>query len=98
MERLDEEINKQQTEKEYMDDVMMEMELVDEEEKVQYKIGDTFIFLTQADVMKRLEVDSGKINKEISDIEEKKSSVSGRMEELKKDLYSKFGDAINLER
>lgn len=98
LESLEDEIKRQKGEKEYLDDVTMEMELVDEEDKVQYKIGDTFVFLPQPEVMERLEQDTGKINNEIDSMEEHITKIISRMDELKKELYAKFGNAINLER
>ncbi|CAN6638612.1 prefoldin subunit 4 [Trichomonascus vanleenenianus] len=99
--RLDDyedELKKFRDEKEYIEDVMMEMELVDEEESVQYKIGDAFVFLLQPEVIERLEQESAKVNKLVTDLETKVETVESRMTQLKKELYAKFGNAINLER
>ena len=35
-----------QTEKEFLDDLMQEIELFDEEEEIKYKIGDCFVSLS----------------------------------------------------
>lgn len=76
----------------------MELELVDEDDKVQYKVGDSFMFLPQPEVVERLEKDSGNINKLVEDTENDIKSINEKMDGLKKQLYSKFGNSINLER
>lgn len=63
-----------------------------------YKIGDTFVYLPQPEVMERLEQDSGKINQKVEETEKSIQSINSRMDELRKDLYAKFGNSINLER
>ena len=52
------ELTLQREEKEYLDDVSLEIELIGEDEPVQYKVGDLFIFMkpvsyTHLDVYKR---------------------------------------------
>ncbi|QEL62715.1 hypothetical protein CJJ09_004894 [Candidozyma auris] len=41
---LTERLEKLKSEKEYIEDLAMEIELLDEDEKIQYKIGDAFVF------------------------------------------------------
>ena len=69
-------------EKEYLDDLGLEIEMLDEEEKIQYKIGEAFFFL------------SSKISKTEETIDE----IDEELASLKKQLYAKFGSNINLER
>uniref|UniRef100_A0A060T987 Prefoldin subunit 4 n=1 Tax=Blastobotrys adeninivorans TaxID=409370 RepID=A0A060T987_BLAAD len=98
LEEYEEQLKGFKTEKEYLDDVSMEMELVDEDEMVHYKIGDSFVQLPQSEVMERLEADVEKINKQVADKESEVESITEELEQLKKQLYAKFGHAINLER
>lgn len=49
------ELSLQREEKEYLDDVSLEIELIDEDEPVQYKVGDLFIFMKQSKVTAQLE-------------------------------------------
>lgn len=95
---FEEEIKDLETEKEYVDDAMMELELVDEEDKVQYKIGDSFVFLLQPSALERLQSDSEKIDAKLEKLKANIAEVNEGMEGLKKHLYAKFGSAINLER
>lgn len=95
---LEQDLTKQQTEKEYLDDISLEIELIDEDEKVQYKIGDVFVFLKQKEVVERLESDVEKIDHTIEQLENDQADLDSRISELKSILYAKFGDNINLER
>ncbi|ODQ68038.1 Prefoldin, subunit 4 [Nadsonia fulvescens var. elongata DSM 6958] len=97
MSNLEDEYEAQKQEKEYLDDVTMEMELIDEE-RVQYKIGDAFLYLPQPEVLERLEQDIVNIDTAIEETESKILLVNNEMDDLKKYLYAKFGDSINLER
>ncbi|KAI9257895.1 Prefoldin subunit-domain-containing protein [Sporodiniella umbellata] len=84
---LEEEYEKLKKEKEYLDDVALELELADEDESVRYKVGDAFIHVSATEATERIERDSERYGLQIEE-----------MEELKKSLYGKFGNAINLEK
>lgn len=86
------------TEKEYLDDLSLEIELVDEDEMVNYKIGDTFVLMKQADAVERLEKRTAFLESQTEKIETQVESIDDKLSILKKQLYAKFGDAINLER
>ncbi|KAI7835155.1 Prefoldin beta-like protein [Kickxella alabastrina] len=98
MDRLEDEYKAQKTEKEYLDDLAMEIELLDEDEAVPYKIGDAFVMLTLEAAQERVEKDKTAIDVQVEDLDSQISQVSSEMEELKKMLYAKFGQAINLEK
>lgn len=91
-------LNKQRQEKEYLDDVSLEIELIDEDEKIQYKIGELFVFMKQEKVVQQLEKDTEVIDSKIESLESKESQIDERLSTLKNELYAKFGDNINLER
>lgn len=88
----------EQQEKEYLDDVSLELEMVDEDELVNYKIGEIFVLWKQSDVLEQLEKDTEMINKNIAKLENEQLEIDSRLSELKTTLYAKFGDNINLER
>ncbi|KAI8975684.1 Prefoldin subunit-domain-containing protein, partial [Mycotypha africana] len=54
-------------EKEYLDDVAMELELADEDEAVRYKVGDAFVHVSASEAIERVEKDSAKLETEIED-------------------------------
>ncbi|KAI9005423.1 Prefoldin subunit 4 [Phycomyces nitens] len=95
---LEEQYEKMKQEKEYLDDVAMELELADEDEPVRYKVGDTFAHVPVSEALERVEKDTEKIQLELDNIRSDVESVQGKMDELKKLLYAKFGNAINLEK
>lgn len=95
---MEQELAVQRQEKEYLDDISLEIELIDEDEKIQYKIGDVFVFLKQSEVVEQLEKDAEQLDSKIEKLEEKESQLDFRISELKTILYAKFGDNINLER
>ena len=92
------ELEKPQTEKEYIDDLSMEIELIDEDDNVDYKIGDTFVLIKQSEAMERLENQNGYLETKITELETQIEGLDSKLGALKKQLYAKFGTAINLER
>ncbi|KAL9547325.1 hypothetical protein MBANPS3_006219 [Mucor bainieri] len=95
---LEEQYEKLKQEKEYLDDVAMELELADEDEAVRYKIGDAFVHVSASEAIEKVEKDSEKLGLALEDVKHQIDVVQGKMEQLKKDLYAKFGNAINLEK
>ena len=92
------ELSLQREEKEYLDDVSLEIELIDEDEPVQYKVGDLFIFMKQSKVTAQLEKDAERLDNKKETLEDKQRDIDSRLDALKAILYAKFGDNINLER
>ena len=69
----------------------------DDDETVQYQIGEIFITMSQDDVREALEKDKEKLEGEVEKLEEKSGEIRSQMSDLKTHLYAKFGNAINLE-
>ncbi|PMD29003.1 prefoldin subunit 4, partial [Hyaloscypha variabilis F] len=86
-----------QKEKEDLDDISSELELADEDDKIPYKIGDSFISLPLPEVQELLSTNTTKIEEEVSVLEGKLATVREDMSELKVELYARFGRSINLE-
>ncbi|KAE8257713.1 hypothetical protein A4X13_0g2187 [Tilletia indica] len=85
--------------REACDDLNMEIELVDEDESVLYKIGDTFVFVRQARALELLESDTARLDADINKLKAIVDGCEEEMNKLKVDLYAKFGKSnINLER
>ncbi|GME75215.1 unnamed protein product [Ambrosiozyma monospora] len=95
---LSAELEEYKKEKDYLDDLSLEIELIDEDEKLNYKIGDTFVLLKQSDIVERLEKDVEVLDKKIEVLESQVEDLDDLLTSLKKLLYAKFGNAINLER
>ncbi|CCE82409.1 Piso0_002134 [Millerozyma farinosa CBS 7064] len=92
------ELEKAKSEKEYLDDLALELELVDDEEKINYKIGEAFILLKATDAVARIEKENEDLDSKIAHFESKIEELDETLNELKVQLYAKFGKNINLER
>ncbi|CVK98121.1 prefoldin subunit 4 [Fusarium proliferatum] len=94
---LEEELSTKTKEKEELDDLSTELELADEDEKIQYKIGDAFFHVSVEQAQEMLEQATEKLEEESTSLEEKLSSIREEMTQLKVELYARFGKQINLE-
>ncbi|QNP95662.1 Prefoldin beta-like protein [Yarrowia lipolytica] len=98
MDHLEDDEKESSTSKEYLDDLIMEMELMDEDETVKFKIGDAFVDIPQSEAMVRLEKQQEEVDAKLDKTQSRMSEIRDEMEELKKHLYAKFGNSISLER
>ncbi|KAK4163017.1 Prefoldin subunit-domain-containing protein [Cladorrhinum sp. PSN259] len=94
---LEEELKAKNKEKEELDDITTELELADEDDKVPYKIGDSFFHLPLELAQELLGISMAKIEEEIGELEDKMSTIREEMTQLKVELYARFGKTINLE-
>ncbi|GAB7359875.1 hypothetical protein MBLNU230_g7403t1 [Neophaeotheca triangularis] len=94
---LEDELKVKQKDKEDLEEVAGELELADEEDKVPYRIGDTFVSLPVSQVQELLSSSVEKIDGELSTVEDQLSEVREEMQSLKAALYGRFGRSINLE-
>ncbi|KAL4727637.1 hypothetical protein ACLX1H_004321 [Fusarium chlamydosporum] len=94
---LGEELSAKNKEKEELDDLSTELELADEDEKIQYKIGDAFFHVSVEQAQEMLEKATETLEEESASLEEKLSTIREEMSKLKVDLYARFGKQINLE-
>ncbi|KAG2178893.1 hypothetical protein INT43_001740 [Umbelopsis isabellina] len=95
---LEEQYEKLKQEKEYLDDLSMELELADDDEPVRYKIGDAFVHMPLDKALERITSDSEKVSADLEELKSQMDNVQDQMAELKKALYGKFGTSINLEK
>lgn len=102
--RLAQELATLEFEKEQMDDVSLELEMVDEEEKVGYVLNtrtdiyESFVRLKPEEIIARLEERTEKLEGKIESLKEEIELLDDTMKGLKTQLYAKFGDSVNLER
>ncbi|KAK3661363.1 hypothetical protein LTR22_007570 [Elasticomyces elasticus] len=95
---LDEQLKaREQKEKEDLEEISTELELADEDEKVPYRIGDSFFSLPVSEVQGLLSSSVEKIDTNVGSLEAKLSELRDEMQELKTALYGRFGRSINLE-
>lgn len=79
------------------EDAADELMLADDDEPVQYNVGDAFFFETKDFVEEEVDKAKGKLAKDVKDIESRLEAVNSEMKSIKALLYTKFGDSINLE-
>ncbi|PVH14762.1 uncharacterized protein CXQ87_005038 [Candidozyma duobushaemuli] len=95
---LNERLEKFKTEKEYIDDLALEIELLDEDEKIQYKIGDAFVFLKVDAAVEAINKQNESLDGSIEKLSDEIDEIEEQLAQYKKDLYAKFGNNIQLER
>lgn len=71
--------------------------ILSDEDVVRFQIGEVFAHMPREDVEERLEKMKEEASKDLERLEEEKESLVTQMSELKKILYGKFKDSINLE-
>lgn len=81
---------------ENLEDASNELILTDED-VVRFQIGEVFAHVPKDDVESRIEQMKEVTSKKLEELEEEKESVLAQMAELKRILYGKFKDSINLE-
>jgi len=94
---LEEVLQQKNKDKEDLEEVSGELELADEDERLNYKVGDSFVLLPQPAAQKMLWQSMETINEELRAVESRLESVREEMRSLKVDLYATFGRIINLE-
>uniref|UniRef100_A0A5B6YJB8 Prefoldin subunit 4 n=1 Tax=Davidia involucrata TaxID=16924 RepID=A0A5B6YJB8_DAVIN len=93
---LEDEIKTAKETNENFEDASNELILTDEE-VVRLQIGEVFAHVPKEEVESRIEQMQEVNTKNLEKLEEEKKSVVAQMAELKKILYGKFKDSINLE-
>ncbi|EME47582.1 hypothetical protein DOTSEDRAFT_69505 [Dothistroma septosporum NZE10] len=94
---LEGELKIKQKDKEDLEEISTELELADEDDKVPYKIGDSFFNLPVPEVQQLLTAAVERIDTDVSGVEDKLSELREEMNTLKVALYGRFGKSINLE-
>jgi len=93
---LEDEIKAKKDMADNLEDASNELILADEEE-VRYQIGEVFSHMPKDEVEERLETLKEENTQELEKLTKEKEQVLAQMADLKKILYGKFKDSINLE-
>eukprot|EP00891_Asterochloris_glomerata_P005893 jgi/Astpho2/5893/fgenesh1_pg.00080_%23_108_t len=96
MHELKNAITTTQGEIEALEDAANELMLADEEQ-ARYGIGDCFLAATPDEAEAFVQEASDKSSEELQELTEELAKIQESMADLKKDLYAKLGDSINLE-
>ncbi|KAG8692952.1 hypothetical protein FRC09_010845, partial [Ceratobasidium sp. 395] len=94
---LEDAVAKQKSEKEALDDLAMELELADEDEPIDYKIGEAFFRIPLSRAQALLVKDQESAEEEINKLQAQIDECNQEMKDLKVVLYAKFGKQINLD-
>ncbi|KAL8498147.1 hypothetical protein ACS0TY_021469 [Phlomoides rotata] len=93
---LDDEIKAAKETNESLEDASNELILTDED-IVRFQIGEVFAHVPKEEVESRIEEMTEATTNNLEKLEEEKASIVAQMAELKRILYAKFKDSINLE-
>ncbi|KAH9828369.1 Prefoldin, subunit 4 [Teratosphaeria destructans] len=94
---LEEQLRAKEKEREDLEDISNELELADDDDKVPYKIGDSFFALPASEAQALLSRAVETINGDVAALEAKLGDMRDEMRALKAALYGRFGRSINLE-
>ncbi|KAL4078205.1 Prefoldin beta-like protein [Scleroderma yunnanense] len=83
--------------KDALDDLATELELTDEDMKVLYKFGESFLHLSQPNAFVQLDSDQATVSAQFAELSQITEECESEMKDLKVQLYAKFGRAINLD-
>ncbi|KAI0049955.1 Prefoldin, subunit 4, partial [Auriscalpium vulgare] len=97
IQNIKEKMEELMVQKEALDDLANELELVDEDEPVLYKVGEAFLHLSHPRAVRRLTKDTAAVDQEIATLVGRSEACEEEMKQLKVALYAKFGSAINLD-
>ncbi|CDP06817.1 unnamed protein product [Coffea canephora] len=93
---LEDEIKLAKETNDNLEDASNELILTDDD-IVRFQIGEVFAHIAKDGVETRIEQMKEVTSKNLEKLEEEKESIVAQMDELKKILYGKFKDSINLE-
>lgn len=71
--------------------------ILSDDEVIRFHIGEVFVHVPREEVEGKLEEMKEENVKNLEKLEEERNSIVSEMAELKKILYAKFKDSINLE-
>ena len=79
------------------EDAVDELVLAEEDEQLQYNVGDVFFFDSKDHVEGVLEAAKANLERDVTETASRVDSIHSQITSLKKVLYGKFGKSINLE-
>jgi prefoldin subunit 4 len=91
MEELKEDLKNKKSELTNCSEAIEEIELVDDDEKIQFLIGEVFVFNNVEKTQELLKAAKEKKEQEIESIEARINEIQEKMTTLKGALYGKFG-------
>jgi prefoldin subunit 4 len=96
--RVEIDLEVKQKQQESLEDSLGELELLDEDENVNYKVGDSYFLLSIEKTKEIVEEEMENVKNEINNLKDEMKTLEDEMKKMKKVLYERFGQNINLER
>ncbi|XP_021968621.1 prefoldin subunit 4 [Folsomia candida] len=97
LDELKDELKAKQNLLKNLEDASDEVTLLDDDVPVPILIGESFVHFDQERGLEQISILQSTIRSQISTIEAKIATIKSEMSGLKQQLYSQFGDSINLE-
>merc|ERR1712087_648448 len=97
MHELEEELKEKKSQYDLLDDAANELILADDDEPVRYAFGECYFECSKDQAEELLEKQKEKSQAEADGIEEEVAAIQNTLAQLKKQLYGRFGNNINLE-
>ncbi|WFD43694.1 hypothetical protein MPSI1_002358 [Malassezia psittaci] len=91
---VEEELKARRTEREELEDLGMELELLSDE-RILYKVGEAYIAMEQQEALMQLEQDTKQADQQLDKLQEVMEECETGMKQLKVELYAKFGSNIS---
>ncbi|CAI8038062.1 Prefoldin subunit 4 [Geodia barretti] len=92
-----EKITEKEKELQNLEDASDELMMGDSDIPVPYQVGETFIHVKEEEAQEIMEKAKERLQEELTKLKTSSETIEGVMTHLKVQLYSKFGDNINLE-
>ncbi|KAF7321891.1 Prefoldin subunit 4 [Mycena kentingensis (nom. inval.)] len=98
LQNMKEKLLELEQEKDALKDLSEEFDMIlDEDEPVLYKVGESFMHIPLLRARKRVDADRAEVDAQVDALTTSVKSTEKEMSELKVVLYAKFGRAINLD-
>jgi len=97
LDELKDELEAKQNLLKNLEDASDEVSLLDDDATIPILIGESFVHYNQEDGLAQISTLQSTTRTSISVIQKKIDAIKVEMADLRKQLYSQFGDAINLE-
>merc|ERR1711916_805 len=94
---LNERITRADDAKKKNEDAQEEVMMLDDSDKCLYLVGESFVEMTSEEANERVEKEMEALDLQLTEDKTKLAEVEDRLSELKKALYARFGDSIQLE-
>eukprot|EP00741_Cyanophora_paradoxa_P021479 tig00021357_g20735.t1 len=94
---LEDELKAKKDELQNLEDASSDLMMCDDDDIVKYQMGEAFVDVKASVAQELVDKSKERVQGQVDTLVDSIASAKSKMEELKKTLYGKFGNAINLE-